>query len=92
MRARLSVVTAFVPALALVAGDVRPRRILTRVAIENAIAAVAELEAAMAAADAPAEDAALLVEHDRLGGGRAQVDADAVPHRAPPRFCSIIWK
>ena len=43
--------------------------------------------------DAAAEDLALVAEDDGLGGGGAEVDADAVLQTiAPSRFCSIIWK
>jgi hypothetical protein len=56
--------------------------------------------------DALAEDLHVGVHEDRLGGGRAEVDADVALHGAvlrppqaalaggppPRRFCSIIWK
>src|SRR5690606_7980063 len=43
--------------------------------------------------DAAAQHRAVLAEHDSLGGGRAEVDADGVVHEAAPsRFWSSIWK
>jgi hypothetical protein len=47
---------------------------------------------APAVGDAAAEHVLPLVENESFGGGGAEVDADDVPHRSPPRFCSIIWK
>ena len=45
--------------------------------------------------DAAAKHAFVLVQQDRLGGGRAEVDSDEGPHAArplPARFCSIICR